>query len=65
VEVITGHCPLNKHLNIMGLIDLAGWKMWLPSLITLRMHTFSKPILGVEEYVGHVGVFASAVADSL
>jgi hypothetical protein len=61
VGLITGHCPLNKHLHNMGLIDkpicIACWMedVWLcdcPILISLIMHTFSKPNLSVEEYVG-------------
>jgi hypothetical protein len=60
VGLITGHCPLNKHLHTMGLTDksiritcgmedesafhlLCGCH----SLISLRMRTCSKPILGV------------------
>jgi hypothetical protein len=39
----------------MGLIDepiciASGMKDDSPSLISLRMRTFSKPILGIEEY---------------
>jgi hypothetical protein len=65
VGLITGHCPLNKHLHSMGLIDepiCIAWGMEdespfhllcdCPSLISLRMSTFLKPILGVEEYEG-------------
>jgi hypothetical protein len=63
VGLITGHCPLNKHLHNMGLIDepiCIAYGMEdesafhllcdCTSLISLRMRTFSKPILGVEEY---------------
>jgi hypothetical protein len=59
------NCPLNKHLHNMGLIDeliciACGMKdetafhllCDCPSLISLRMRTFSKPILSVEEYEG-------------
>jgi hypothetical protein len=65
VGLITGHCPLNKHLHNMGLIDepiciACGMEdesafhllCDCPSVISLRMHTFSKPILSVEEYEG-------------
>jgi hypothetical protein len=65
VGVITGHCPLNKHLHNMGLIDepiciACGMEdksafhllCDCPSLISLRMRPFSKPILSVEEYEG-------------
>jgi hypothetical protein len=57
VGLITGHCPLNKHLHNMGLIDepkedKSTFHLLFncPSLISLRMRTFSKPILSVEEY---------------
>jgi hypothetical protein len=63
VGLITGQCPLNKHLHNMGLIykpiciacgmeDESAFYLLcdLPSLISLRMRTFS--ILGVEEYEG-------------
>jgi hypothetical protein len=63
VGPITRHCPLNKHLHNRGPIDepiciacgiedesafhlLCNY----PSVISLRMNTFSKPILSVEEY---------------
>jgi hypothetical protein len=59
------HCPLNKHLHNMSLIDepicIACGKedeseFYLlcdcPSLISLRMRTFSKPTLSVEKYKG-------------
>jgi hypothetical protein len=65
VRLITGYCPLNQHLHIMGLIDesiCVACEMEdeseyhllcdCPSLISLRMRTFSKSILGVEEYEG-------------
>jgi hypothetical protein len=66
VELITGNCPLNKHLHNMGLIDklmciACGMEDESvfhllcdcpSSLISLRMRLFSKPILSVEEYVG-------------
>jgi hypothetical protein len=71
VGLITGHCALNKHLHNMGLIDepiciACGIEdesaFYLlcdcPSLISLKMLTFSKPILSVEEYEG---AFASAL----
>jgi hypothetical protein len=60
---IPGHCPLNKHLHNMGLIDepiciACGMEDESafhhlcdgPSLIYLRMRTFLKSILSVEEY---------------
>jgi hypothetical protein len=64
--LITGHSPLNKHLHNMGLIDepiciACGMEDELafnllyncPSLIFLRVRTFSKPILmSVEECEG-------------
>jgi hypothetical protein len=63
VGLITVHCPLNKHLHNMGLIDepiciACGMEdesafhllCESPSLISLRISTFSKPILSVEEY---------------
>jgi hypothetical protein len=63
VGLITGHCPLNKHLHNMGLIvepiciacrmeEESGFHLLCncPSVISLRMRTFSKPILSVEEY---------------
>jgi hypothetical protein len=63
VGFIAGHCQLNKHLHNMGLIDESIYiacgmedksafyfQCDCPSLISLRMRTFSKPILGVEEY---------------
>jgi hypothetical protein len=65
VGLITGHCLLNKHLHNMGLIDepiciACGMENELafhllcncPSLISLRIRTFLKPILSVEEYEG-------------
>jgi hypothetical protein len=65
VGLITGHCPLNKHLHNMGLIvepiciacgmeDELGFHFLCncPSLISIRMRLFSKPILSVEEYEG-------------
>jgi hypothetical protein len=65
VGLITGHCPLNKHLHNMALIDepictACGMEdesafsllCDFPSLIFLRIRTFSKPILSVEEYEG-------------
>jgi hypothetical protein len=71
VRLITGHCPLNKHLHNMDLIDepiciACGMEdesafhllSDCSSLISLRMLTFSKPILGVEE---HEGASASAL----
>jgi hypothetical protein len=72
VGLITGHCPLNKHLHNMGLTDepicIAACEMEdesvfhllcnCPSLISLRVRIFSKPILSVEEYEGS---FASAL----
>jgi hypothetical protein len=64
---ITGHCPLNKHLQNMGLIDepiciACGMKdesafhllCNCPSLISLKMRLFLKPILSVEEYEGRL-----------
>jgi hypothetical protein len=62
--LITRHGPLNKYLHNMGLIDepiyiacgmegeLASLLCDCRSLISLRMRTFSKPILGVEESEG-------------
>jgi hypothetical protein len=63
VGLITEHCPLNKHVHKMGLTDepicnacgmtyLSAFHLLCgcPSLITLRMRKFSKPMLGVEEY---------------
>jgi hypothetical protein len=63
--LITGHCPLNKPLHNMGLIgepicnacgmeDESAFHLLYncPSLISLRIRTFSKPILSVEEYEG-------------
>jgi hypothetical protein len=65
VGLITGHCPLNRHLHNMGRIDepiciacrmqdeLAFHLLCnCPSLISLRVRTFPKPILSVEEYEG-------------
>jgi hypothetical protein len=65
VEFITGHYSSNKHLHNMCLIDepiciACGMEdesafhlvCNCPSLISLRMRTFSKPILSVEEYEG-------------
>jgi hypothetical protein len=65
VGLITGHCPLNKHLHNMGLIDepiciACGMEdesafhllCNCSSLISLGMRLFSKPILSVEEYEG-------------
>jgi hypothetical protein len=65
VRLITGHCPLNKHLQSRSLIDepicmACGMEdefafhllFNCPSLISLRMRLFSKPILSVEEYEG-------------
>jgi hypothetical protein len=59
------HCPLNKHLQNMGLIDepiciAFGMKdesafhllCNCPSLISLKMRLFLKPIVSVEEYEG-------------
>jgi hypothetical protein len=73
VGLITGHCSLNKHLHNMGLMDEPIWIVCgmedesafhllsnCPSLISLRMRSFSKPILSVEEYEG-----ASASASAL
>jgi hypothetical protein len=67
VGLITGHCPLNKHMHNMGLIDepiciACGMEdesafhllCNCPSLISLRMRLFSKPILSVEEYEGRL-----------
>jgi hypothetical protein len=59
--LITGHRPLNKHLHNMGLIDEpiciacgmedeSAFHLLCPSLISLRIRTFLKPILSVEEY---------------
>jgi hypothetical protein len=77
VELITGHCPLNKHLHNMGLIDepiciACGMEdessfhllCYCSSLIYLRMLTFSNPILSVEEYEER-GRLHWQVADSL
>jgi hypothetical protein len=63
VGFITGHGPLNKHLPNMGLIDepiciVCGMEdesvfrllCINPNLISLRLRTFSKRILSVEEY---------------
>jgi hypothetical protein len=71
VGLITGHCPLYKHLHNMGLIDepiciACGMEdesafhflCNCSSLISPRMRSFSKPILSVEEYEG---VSASAL----
>jgi hypothetical protein len=65
VELITAHCPLNKHLHNMGLIDepicnacgmeddSAFHHLYnCPSLISLRVRTFSNRILSVEENEG-------------
>jgi hypothetical protein len=65
VGLITGHCPLNKHMHNMGLIDepiciACGMEdesavhllCNCPSLISLKMRLFSKPILSVEKYEG-------------
>jgi hypothetical protein len=64
VGLITGHCPLNQHLHNMALIDEpicivcgiedAAFHLLCncPSLISLRVRAFSKPILSVEEYEG-------------
>jgi hypothetical protein len=65
VGLITGYCPLNKHLHNMGLKDepisiTCGIEdestfhllCKCPSLISLEMRLFSKPILSVEEYEG-------------
>jgi hypothetical protein len=65
VGLITGHCPFNKHLHKMGLIDepiciACGMKdesafhllCDCPSLISLRIRPFAKPILSAEEYEG-------------
>jgi hypothetical protein len=62
---LTRHCPLNKHLHKMGLIDepicitcgmadeSAFHLLWnCPSLISLRVRTFSNPILSVEKNQG-------------
>jgi hypothetical protein len=61
VGLITGHCPLNKHLHNMGLTDepiciACGMEdetafhllCKCPILISLRMHLFSKSILSVK-----------------
>jgi hypothetical protein len=71
VGLITRHCPLNKHLHHMGLIgepiciacgmeDETAFRLLCncPSLISLRMRTFSKAILNVEAYEG---AFASTL----
>jgi hypothetical protein len=64
---LTRHCPLNKHLHRMGLIDepicitcrMADESAFhllcnCPSLISLRVRTFSNPILSVEKYQGRL-----------
>jgi hypothetical protein len=61
VVLITGHCRLNKHLYNMGVSDepicvACGMEdesachllYNCPSLVSLRMRTFSKPILSVD-----------------
>jgi hypothetical protein len=82
VGLITGHCPLNKHLHNMGLRDdpiciACGMEdesafhllCNCPSLISLRVRKFSKPILSVEEYEGRLRLHCCnlrlQVADSL
>jgi hypothetical protein len=78
VGLVTGHCPLNKHLYNMGLIDEAicidcgiedesAFHLLCdcPSLISLIVRTFSKPILGVEEYEGASGSALLRFTDSL
>jgi hypothetical protein len=65
VGLITGHCPLNKHLHNMGIVDepiCIACEMKdesafhlicnCPILISQKMRTFSKPIMSVEEYEG-------------
>jgi hypothetical protein len=52
VGLITGHCPLNKHLNNMGFIDESigiSFVCSCSSLISLRIRTLKNPILGVDE----------------
>jgi hypothetical protein len=74
VGLITGHCPLNKHLHNMGLTDESICNASqmkdesafhllcdCPSLISLRIRIFSKPILGVEEYEGGVCICTTAI----
>jgi hypothetical protein len=81
VGLITGHCPLNKHLHHMGLIDepiciACGMEdesafhllCDCPSLISLRIRSFSKPIPGsLNNKKGHLHCCNSRwqVADSL
>jgi hypothetical protein len=82
VGLITGHCPLNKHLHNIGLIDkpiciACGMEdesafhllCDCPCVISLRMRTFSKLILSVEEYEGRLHLHCCdscwQVADSL
>jgi hypothetical protein len=50
VGLITGHCPINKHLHNMGLTDepiCIACEMEDESAFHLRVRTSSKPILGV------------------
>jgi hypothetical protein len=82
VGLINGHFPLNKHLHNTGLIDEpisiagrmeneSGFHLLCDclSLISLRMRTFSKPILSVEEYERRMSLHCCdlrwQVADSL
>jgi hypothetical protein len=73
VGLVIRHCPLNKQLHNMGLIDEpiciacgmedeSAFRLLCncPSLLSPRMRTFSKPILSVKEYEG-----ASASASTL
>jgi hypothetical protein len=58
---MTGHCPLNKYIHNMGLKDEpiciacetkdeSAFHLLCNCPISLKMLTFSKPILSVEEY---------------
>jgi hypothetical protein len=68
VGLVTDLCPLSKHLHNMGLKDKPIYIACemkdesafhllcdCPSLISLIVLTFSKPMLGVEEYEGASG----------
>jgi hypothetical protein len=68
MRLITGHCPSNKYLHgscICAYLHRLWDGRWVgkssPSLISLRMRTFSKLILGVEEYEGRARASASAL----
>jgi hypothetical protein len=72
--LITVKCPLNKDLHNMGLIDLpisiaCGVEdeslfhllCDCPSMISLRMHTFAKQILSVQEYGWSCCIYTAAI----